>query len=341
MSVHKSKAVKKALLAPVHVGVDVSKDELVVALRRDTETVAEFSVPNTARGHQQLIRRLRQEGGCTLLLLEATGNFYLDPANAVHKAGIALVVINPRQARSFADSLNRRAKTDRVDAQVLAQAAQSLKLPLWEPPLPEQLRLRGLMRRLSELKERKAEERNRLSASKASKTLGHEIRRSIERQIKSIDQEISLLQKQAMLQVKSSPDLHKSFKLLRSMKGIGELSALKILGELCCAPAGLSCRQWVAWAGLDPRPRDSGKHRSERNISRMGNKRLRNALYMPALVAAHSKGVVQDYYQMMLSRGKAKMVAICAAMRKMLHAIWGMLHHQQPFNPALFIGKDA
>lgn len=339
MSVLKLRKEKKSTLSPVHAGVDVSKDELVVALRRATETAAEFSLPNTARGHQQLIRRLRQEGGCVLLLMEATGNYYLDPASAMHKAGIPLVVINPRQARSFADSLNRRAKTDQVDARVLAEAAQKLNLPLWQPPLPEQLKLRCLMRRLSELKERKATERNRLSASKASKLIDADVRRSILRQIKSIEQEIALLQKQAMLLVQDNADLHRSFKLLRSMKGIGELSALSILAELCCAPSGLSCRQWVAWAGLDPRPRDSGKHRSERTISRMGNKRLRNSLFMPALVASHNKGVIQDYYQRMLSRGKAKMVALCATMRKMLHAIWGMLNHQQPFNPTLFIGN--
>lgn len=106
-------------------------------------------------------------------------------------------------------------------------------------------------------------------------------------------------------------------------------------------PPHLSCRQWTAWAGLDPRPRDSGPLKPARHISRMGNKHLRGALYMPALAATRDPGPMQSYYQRLLGRGKAKMVALCAAMRKMLHAIWGMLHHRQPFNEALFLGQKA
>ena len=120
------------------------------------------------------------------------------------------------------------------------------------------------------------------------------------------------------------------------MPGIGQVSALRLLGELLVLPSDLKAKQWVAHAGLDPRPRQSGTQDAPRHISRTGNRHLRLALFMPALVAIQRSPQIKAAYEALLARGKKKKVAIIAIMRRLLHAIWGMLHHQQDFNPQLF-----
>jgi len=333
-------SVKQFQAPPLYVGVDVSKDELVVAFfRAAAGGCTEASFSNDRRGHRRLVQRISKEGGCHRLVFESTSNYSVDLACALQRAGVPACEINPRQARSYADSLNRRAKTDRVDAAVLALAARHLDVPLWTPPTPQALELRNLLRRVSELRSIGAAEKNRLHAQQAATALGRTVQRSIQRQIKCLQRERELLLREARKLVERTPELLANFKLLLSMKGIAEFSALSILSELACSPPQLGCRQWVAWAGLDPRPRESGQRRPGRHISRMGNKYLRVALFMPALVAATRPGAIRDYYVQLLKRGKDKMLALCAVMRKMLHAIWGMLHHQQPFMPDLFCGK--
>jgi len=325
---------------PLHVGVDVSKSELVVAqLRGGVAVLPVLTFTNDRSGHRELVRYLKKQRGCERVVFESTSNYSLDMAFALSAARLPVCAINPRQSRSFANSLGRRAKTDRVDAQVLALAASKLDVPVWTPPSPAALQLRSLMRRISELKDFVIAERNRLHAEKAAQSLGEIVEQSIQRQLASLEAEIKLLEKQADELVASQAELANNVRLLCSMVGIGAYSAKALLGELLCSPPQLSCRQWVAWAGLDPQPRDSGQHQPGRHISRMGNKRLRVLLYMPALVAANHTGVIKQYYENLLARGKAKMCALCAVMRKMLHAIWGILHHQQPFNPDRFIGQ--
>jgi transposase len=320
--------------------VDVSKQLLEVALLPSAGPASGLTVPNTAAGHKQLIRSLARAGGCSKLVLEATSNFNLDLAFALQAAGIPLCVINPRQASDFHKGLGRRAKTDRVDALVLAEAAQRLDLPCWTAPPLEALELRSILRRVRELTERGAAEKNRLHALRAAQALGTTVRRSVERQLKLLQQERALLLRTARQLVLDQPQLAADFRLLLTVKGIGELSALAILAETACLPPGLGCKQWVACAGLDPRPRDSGQSKPPRHLSRMGNRWLRLALFMPTLSAAHHTGPLQVYYQRLLARGKAKMVALCAASRKLLHAIWAILTYKQPFNPVAFLPEQ-
>lgn len=327
----------KIKLPPVYAGVDVSKATLAVCLVRPGETVASFEVANNKTGHRQLLAWLKRSGGCEKLVMEATNNFNLNLAFFLSDAKVLLCIINPRQARDFAGGLNRRAKTDKVDAAVLAQAALRLDLPLWVAPAPEKMQLRNVMRQIECLTVQRSRLKNRLRAQLSASILGTAVVRSLRNQIRDVQREIDSLRKEARRLVKSLPELTVDYRLLRTAKGIGELSAWKILAEICCFPPGLDCRQWTAWAGLDPRPRESGNHRPGRHLSKMGNRYLRAALYMPVLVTAHCKGAMQTYYNRLRERGLPKMSALCAGARKLLHTIWGMLHHQQPFNPDLFL----
>lgn len=192
--------------APVYAGIDISKAELVISLVREGGAPAgEFILSNDAKGHRQLLALLRREGGCLGVVLEATSTFSLDLACALDSSGVALCVINPRQARSFASSLNLRAKTDRVDAGVLAQAALRLDLPRWSAPAPELLVLRAIMRRIVDLTDRRVEEKNRAHAQRGAKVLGTAVLRSIERQLELLASEIELLLAEAQALVDGLP----------------------------------------------------------------------------------------------------------------------------------------
>jgi transposase len=206
----------------------------------------------------------------------------------------------------------------------------------WEPPSRAAMQLRALGRRLHQLTQIKTQEKNRLHAARSTDELAI-VRPGIERSIESLEVQIEETQRAAMEVVNSEAELRRSFDHLCSVKGIAELSALKILGEINVLPADMNPRQWVAHAGLDPRHHDSGTsvHQPPR-ISKQGNKYLRAALYMPAHTAARYEPGVKRFYDRLLSRGKAKMQAKVAVMRKLLHAIYGMLKHDEDFDGARF-----
>jgi transposase len=326
-----------APVATVYAGIDVGAAVLAVCLFHPDGRREQFSCPNTPPGHRRLIKSLGGGRRAASIALEATSSCSLDLALALAAVpGVLLGVLNPRQARDFARGLGRRAKTDQVDARVLAEYARRMPLTPWQPPPPHALELRAVTRRISELTNRHAQERNRAYAASRSRALGHTVRRSIQRQLTQLRAELERLSAAAVKMVEADPALAAQFTILTSVKGIGRLSALKLLSELALLPAELGVRQWTAYAGLDPRPDESGKRIGPRRLSRQGNLHLRCALYMPALVAVRFEPAIKQYYERLLSRGKPKRVALTAVMRKLLHALWGMLHHQQPFDPARF-----
>ncbi len=150
---------------------------------------------------------------------------------------------------------------------------------------------------------------------------------------RGLQKRIEALQQSAAELAAREPELAVQVERLCSVPGIGQVSALRLRGELLVLPKELKAKQWGAHAGLDSRPRQSGATDAPRHISRTGNRHLRCALFMPALVAIPRSPEIKAAYEEMLARGKKKKVAIIALMRRLLHAIWGMLHHQRDFNP--------
>jgi len=137
--------------------------------------------------------------------------------------------------------------------------------------------------------------------------------------------------------VNNVPQLADDARIVKTAPGFAELSATKLLAELSSLPEDMTPKQWVAHAGLDPRPCESGSSlRSSRRISKQGNVRIRRALFMPALVAIQRDANVSAYYEKLLKKGKAKLQAISAVMRKLLHALWGMLHHRKEWDGEKF-----
>ena len=314
-------------------GIEVSYLTLVVALggHDHDEPLREF--PNTRAGHQAVLRFLESSPRPVRVALESTGLYGLDLALTLHQAGVAVMVANPRAVRHFAQALFQRSKNDQLDAVVLREFAARMPFQAWRPPSAAALKLVAVARRLEALTDLMAAEKNRGHAASLSEALPVIVRRDIQRSIQTQQRAIDRLTRAAQEFLLADPELARRYELLLSIPGFGPTSALHTLAELTLLPPDMDVRQWVAYAGLDPREYTSGTsvHKKVR-ISKAGNKHLRRALYMPALVAVQHQPQVRAFYEHLLARGKTKLQALVATMRKLLHAIYGMFKHDQLFD---------
>ena len=319
------------------IGIDVSNETFDIE-RRCGKVLSQREFSNSNAGHSQAIAWMQSGAEGARVCLEATGIYHLQLALALDRApGIEVMVINPRAGRRFAEARMVRAKTDKVDAAILRQFVERMPFTAWEAPSEQQLELQSLAHRLAQLKKEQVRERCRLHA--AQRAGGHTrlAQRDIGEHLRYLKRRADRIQAAAIKLMKQHESLAEGLQLLDSIPGIAELSAMKLIAELGLLAKGLSPAQWVAQAGLDPRPQESGTSvRSPRRISKQGNARLRAALFLPALTAIRTDPNVNAYYNALLARGKAKMQAITAVMRKLLHAIWGILHHRQEWDGSKF-----
>lgn len=315
------------------VGIDVSAKTLQVALRTLTGDVRDLEFTNDAIGHRKLCDLLAKGRGRARACLEATSLYGLDVAIALHRAGVEVMVANPKAAKRFIEACMQRAKTDRVDARGLLEFALRMDFVPWIPPSDGRLALRMFARRLSDLVAQSTAEQNRLHALRATTTTPAFVLEDVQASIAEIQKRTETLIERALQLVASDPELAAAHAVVTSVKGIAERSSIALLGELLLLPAELTVREVVAHAGLDPRPKESGTSvHGRRAISRIGNTRLRAALYMPALVAIQREPAIRDHYQALVAEGKLKMVAIVAVMRKLLHSLWRMIHTGTAFD---------
>jgi transposase len=319
------------------VGIDVSAEWLDVSRQRDQEVVA-ARFANRAAAHRQLGRWLTKGGWQARVVLEATGTYSFDLALALHaQKGVRVMVANPRAVKKFRDACLQRARTDATSADSLREFAQRMEFVPWQPPNAAALELRALARRLATVVALRSEERQRVHAARATRQTPAAVLADYREHLRQLGQHIQRLTAQARAVITASPELTRAWEHLQSVKGIGAVSAIYLLGELATVTPGLDVRQWVAYAGLDPRPIQSGTSvHPPVHISKMGNVYLRRALYMPALVAKRWNPVVRAYAQHLEAKGKPKLVVIVAVMRKLLHAIFGMLKTKTDFQPEKF-----
>ena len=253
---------------------------------------------------------------------------------------ISIPFVNPRVTKDFARAQLRRSKTDRTDALSLLEFVRRMDFELWVPPSASILALRALSRRIQALLVTRAQEKNRLHADQAVEATPLAIRESIGRHIAAINAEIEALTQSALEGVRADSELDRRFLLLVSVKGIAEASAITLLAELSVLPEDMSARQWVAHSGLDPKHYESGTSVKGRvRISKVGNRHLRAALFLPAMVASQHEPRVRAYYEKLLARGKKPMQALVAVMRKLLHAIHGMFLHDADFDGTKFFAE--
>lgn len=323
---------------PFLVGIDVGSRELTVATFQPSGGISVQTFINEAAGHRKLSRFLLGHERPCRVCLEATGIYNIDVSLALHRTpGVEVMIANPRAVHNFARAILARGKDDPLDAVVLVEYAKRMPFVRWIPPSLEAMRLRTLARRLWALSKACTMERNRLHAIRSSREFHDIIEDDVLDHIEHLKARHERIVQRALEHIASDPQLQRSFDLLTSIKGIAERSAIQILGEVCVLPEDMDKRQWVAHAGLDPRPHRSGiSIFKNARISKTGNSYLRRALYMPAMVAARHEPSVKAYAEHLASRGKKPKVIYVAIMRKLLHAIFAMLRHDAPFDGARF-----
>ncbi len=257
------------------------------------------------------------------VVLEATGGFEMLVAGELERAGLPVSLVNPRQVRSFARATGRLAKTDAIDAQVLAQFAEAIKPPVRPLPDEETRELRALVDRRRQLLVMVTSENNRLGrASKRVRPLIQKHIRWLEQQVKDLDKDISEL-------IRSSPVWRAHEDLLRSVPGVGPVLSSMLLTHLP-ELGSLNRGQVAALVGVAPMNRDSGTSRGKRSVSG-GRTAVRSALYMAALAATQHNPVIKAFYHRLRAAGKPAKVALTACMRKLLLILNSMLRRRSPW----------
>jgi transposase len=316
------------------VGMDVSKDSLELALLRGTD-VLRATMDNTPAGHRKLLTWLAKHHRRVAVAqvrvgLEATGSYGDEVALTLYRAGYIVSVVNPARIKAFADSRLSRNKTDAADAWLIAEFCRTQTPPAWSPPAAEVLTLRRLGRHLEDLQAMRQQEVNRLTAGQPDPA----IHQRLEAHIAFLDAQIAAVWQDIHDHIDRHPDLQRQRDLLDSIPGIGDLSACLLLAELPDLAVFERAEQLAAYAGVTPQQHTSGKSvRGRTRMSRRGNPRLRRLTYFPALSAKTHNLLIRPLAQRMKDQGHCAMSIIVAAMRKLLHQIFGILKSGQPFDP--------
>jgi transposase len=307
----------------VYVGIDVSKDRLDVHILPQDEA---FNVERNGKGLAALVERLKPLAP-SLVAIEATGGFETTTAAALAAAGLPVAVINPAQIRHYAQALGKRAKSDPIDAFVIARFGADVKPEV--RALPDEMTqfLADLVARRRQIVEMLQAERQR-----EMRTTVRRLRKSIARLIKALEKELNELDGDIDDTVRGSPVWREKEDLLRSVKGVGKQTARTLFAELP-ELGTLDRKQIASLAGLAPYTRQSGKWRGKSMIGG-GRKAVRTALYMAALTASRHNPILKAFYDRLVESGKPKMVALSAVARKLLTILSAILRDKKTWQPA-------
>lgn len=318
-------------MASPTLGIDIAKLKFNACLLRPDGKLRHKVFANTADGFAQLAEWLAvQRAPLTHACMEATGAYGEALALYLHAGGHAVSVVNPAAVKAFAQSRLSRTKTDKVDAELIARFCLAQQPPAWSPPAPEVRELQALARRLESLVEMRVAEENRLAAGVAVEA----VRRSVEEHVAYLNEQIKRTEGLIREHINRHPTLKRQSELLDSIPGVGEATAALLLAEITDIKQYRSARQVAAYAGLVPREWRSGSSvRGRVRLSKIGNARLRRALYFPAVTALRCSAFFQEWAKGLRQRGKCKMSVIGAAMRKLIHLAYGVLKTGKPFDP--------
>ena len=314
-------------------GPDVAKLTSHACLVRPSGRLRHRAFANTGAGFAQLSDWLEKQGvELTHACMEATGTYYEALASYLHEQGHTASVVNPAAVKDYARSRLSRTKTGRVDATLIAGFCLERRPPAWAPPAPELRGLQALVRRLDSLVEMRTVEENRLSSGVTVAA----VRASLEDSIAYLTEQVRRTEALIRSHIDSHPGLRRQRELLDTIPGVGEATAAALLAEVPDIKEYRSARQVAAFAGLAPRERQSGSSvRGRVRLSKIGNARLRKALYFPAVTAIRCGPFFQAWAEGLQKRGKSKMAVIGAVMRKLIHIAYGVLKSGRPFDPEL------
>lgn len=318
------------MISPM-LGIDIAKLKFNVCLINMSGKLKHKVFANTADGFQQLAAWLTKQSAQRVhACMEATGAYGEALALFLHAAGHTVSIVNPAAIKAFAASGLSRTKTDKVDAELIARFCVAQQPLAWTPPAPEVRQLQALVRRLESLQEMRVMESNRLEAIITIDA----VKSSVEEHIAYLDQQIKQTEALIRTHINNHPRLKQQSALLDSIPGIGDTTAATVLAEITDITHYESARQVAAFAGLVPRERQSGSSvRGRTRLSKIGNARLRKALYFPAITALRCSAFFKQWAEGLRQRGKCKMSVICAVMRKLIHLAYGVLKNGKPFDP--------
>lgn len=302
------------------VGIDVAKDHLDVHI---LPSGASSRFDTDSRGLDALVEAVKEISPKSIVL-EATGGYERVVAASLAAESLSPAVVNPRQIRDFARATGRLAKTDKIDAQILARFAQTIRPAPRPIPTDTEKALKELVVRRQQLVDTRTKEKNRRGQMSSERAL-----ESIHRMIQTLDQEIADIDRELDDHIKQNPVMVEKYELLITVPGIGPNTARVIVVQL--AELGqLNRRQIAALLGVAPMNRDSGSMRGRRMISG-GRSDVRKAFYMATLVATCHNDKIRDFYQRLRAAGKPAKVAIVACMRKLIAILNAMMKKKEPF----------
>jgi len=301
------------------IGIDISKEELEVAIWQEEKTE---QYANSSKGIKALIAELSRKE-IALIVVEATGGYEYDLVVQMLKAGLPVALVNPTRIRRFAQASGKLAKTDKLDARVLAHFGQALKPEVRElkSELEDQISLKITRRR--QLISMITAEKNRLGTARDDNI------ESIKRHLEWLETELAQLEVDMKDLLQANPGYQQRVENLTTVPGVGPVTALTLVAQM--PELGLVNRQEIAaLAGVAPLNKDSGKRKGRRHTFG-GRSAVRCALYMAALSATRHNPVIKEFYERLLANGKEKKVALTACMRKLLVILNAMARDQQPW----------
>ncbi len=309
-------------------GIDVAKKKLDVELVFENRSLKR-KFDNTRSGFKLLegwlkSLHLEEVHAC----LEATGAYSEAVAEFLHERGHRVSMVNPLRIKGFAKSDLKRNKTDEADAHTIAAFCLAKDPEDWQPLPPQVRQLQALTRRIEALERMLGVETNRLESAADA------VRPSLKRMIRNLEKEIDNVRRLIKDHIDNHPDLKQQSELLQTIPGIGEKTAHILLSEIEFRQFE-SARALAAHAGLTPQKFQSGTSLDRTRLSKLGNGRIRKALYFPAMVAVRYNQVIKRFASRLGQNGKTPMQIICASMHKLLHIAFGVIKHNRPFDPNL------
>ncbi|HVK54083.1 MAG TPA: IS110 family transposase [Burkholderiales bacterium] len=317
-----------------HLGIDVAKAKLDCSLRLPNGKYRNKVIENNRQGFAVLLDWLaKHEATSVLACMEATGVYWEAIAEYLAAQGMIVSVINPAQIKAFGASHLVRTKTDRVDAQLIAEFCYERRPAPWQAPSPNEQALRAMALRLDALQAMRTQESNRLDVARDA------VKPSLSTHIAWLDAEIESLAKTIRDHMDNDPHLRDKQALLDSIPGLGERTIAILLAFYASLDRFANARQAVAFAGLDPRQYESGSSvKGKPRMSKIGHAFLRKALYMPAMVTLYKTDWGKRFRGRLAAAGKPPKLIIGAMMRKLIHVAFGVLKSGKNFDPTLHGG---
>lgn len=322
------------------IGIDISARTCTVASKRAGEAPSRaLTIEQTPSGFAELQRQLlalEPDPSAILVVMEATGTYWMRLALHLIDGHIAVSVINPAQAHDFAKALLKRSKTDAIDAQTLAELAARLQPQPWTPPPPITTEVQQRLSHRDALVDARTQFRNQLHALERQPVIIESVRTRLQELIATLNEQIAEVEQEIGAALERDAAWAAAAAHLSTIKGLGAVTIAWLLAATCNFKLTATPEAAANYAGLVPQLRESGRSvRGRPSIGQSGHARLRQALYMATLSAIQHNPLIKAFYQRLIAKGKAKKVALCACARKLLRIAWAVATKNQDFDPAI------